>query len=88
MTMKEKKDTLAIYAWAITELEEKIAVTEADIEYYCARVAELNNHIDKLNRRLKRQQGKLRRMEANKEYIANEIDEYDEFYLLAVNMTA
>lgn len=88
MTMTEKKDALAIYAWAISELKEKIAFTEGDIEYYRARVSELNNHIDKLNHRLKRQQGKLRRMEENKEYIANEIDEYDEFYLLAANMTA
>lgn len=88
MTMKEKECALAIYAYAIAETEKKIAITENALADARARRDALNAHIDKLERRQSRQRGKLRRMHENKESVANEIDEYDEFCIIAEFMTA
>ena len=88
MTMLEKEHWLKVIELEASHISNRIAKTEKELARARLWYEVYMRQVDRLEKRLKRQNAELRRNHRNAEIVANDVDEYDEFYLLANEMTA
>lgn len=88
MTNSEKRAQLSICAYKKNRIVARIINTKKEIEDARLWYEVYMSRVNRLEKRLARQQAELRRQGRIEQAIIDDVDEYDEFYLLANEMTA